>query len=74
MLALPPGEAAGIRSGSALAKAPTVTIWVIAQVSERMPTAAGRVQLTTEPSGSTARAGLSVPALSSRLLSRVNST
>ena len=46
-----PAGAAGIRSGIACAKAPKITERSRAQVSERMPTAAGATGFSTVPSG-----------------------
>ncbi len=74
MMELPPGELAGRRSGIARENAPTVAICDIAQVSERIPTAAGASQFIMVPGGNIARVGRSVPAFSSSERSRVEST
>ena len=74
MIELPPGEFAGKRSGIASEKTPIVEICDNAQVSERIPTAAGASQFMTVPGGRIARVGRSVPALSSSERSSVEST
>ena len=51
MIELDPAGAAGIRSGTACAKAPNTRLRSRPQVRLRMPTAAGNCGLTTVPSG-----------------------